>query len=74
MEHPFISDLSEKTLDELQTVINSLMPKLTFAYRTQNRALIHQLTMALDSYRNEHNKKMDKIIQKQQLQINIEKN
>lgn len=76
MQHPFIGDLSEKTLEELQNTISSLMEKLTFAYRTQNGPLINQLLMAVDSYKTEYNKKMDELIKKQDMQnkINIEKN
>jgi len=75
MEHPFINDLSDKTLDELQEAISNLNNKLTFAYRTGNQPLIHQLQMVIESYRNQHKKKMDEIFSKQKLnnQINIEK-
>ena len=75
MEHPFINDLSNKTLEELQDTLSSLNNKLTFAYRTGNGALIHQLQMVMESYRNQHKKKMDEIFAKQKLntQINIEK-
>lgn len=75
MEHPFINDLSDKTLEELQDTISNLNNKLTFAYRTGNGPLIHQLNMAIESYRNQHRKKMDEIFAKQKLNttINIEK-
>ncbi len=75
MEHPFINNLSDKTLEELQEAITSLSNKLTFAFRTGNGPLIHQLQMAIESYRNQHRKKMDEIFSKQKLnnQINIEK-
>jgi len=75
MEHPFINDLSEKSLDELQESITSLNNKLTFAFRTGNGPLIHQIQMVLESYRNQHKKKMDEIFAKQKLtnQINIDK-
>ncbi len=75
MEHPFINDLSDKTLEELQESITSLNNKLTFAFRTGNGPLIHQLQMAIESYRNQHRKKMDDIFSKQKLnnQINIDK-
>lgn len=75
MEHPFINDLSGKTVDELQEAITSLNNKLTFAFRTGNGPLIHQIQMVLESYRNQHRKKMDEIFAKQKLntQINIEK-
>lgn len=75
MQHPFINNLSAKTLEELQTTITSLMSKLTFAYRTGNGALIQQLHMAVESYKTEYTKKMDELVSKQKIQtkISIEK-
>ena len=75
MEHPFINktDLGNKTMEELQETISTLMSKLTFAYRTGNGPLIHQLQMALETYKNQQSKKMDEIFEKQKLnnRINI---
>lgn len=73
MEHPFIQSLENKTLEEIQTTISELTNKLTFAYRTGNAPLIHQLQMVLESYRNEYKRKMDTIFEKQNIkkQINI---
>lgn len=75
MEHPFINNLSDKTLEELQTTISSLTSKLTYAYRTSNGPLVTQLQMAITSHRNAYDKKMDDIIAKQNVKssINIEK-
>jgi hypothetical protein len=75
MEHPFISSLSDKSVEELQNTISSLTSKLTFAYRTGNRALINQLTMAMESYKKEYSKKMDDMVKKKDLEnkINIQK-
>lgn len=75
MQHPFITDLSDKSLEDLQTTISDLMKKLNFAYRSGNQALIYQLNMVIESYRNEYGKKMDEMIKKQNIQnkINIEK-
>ncbi len=75
MQHPFVTNLSEKSLEDLQTSISDLNNKLTFAYRTGNGALIHQLQMVIDSYRTEYNKKMDELISKQKIasKISIEK-
>lgn len=75
MRHPFINDLSDKTLEQLQETMDGLMSKLSFAHRTQNSALIHQLNMAMETYRAEFNKKMDEIFKKQNSQnkINIQK-
>ena len=75
MEHPFISSLSDKTLEELQVSISDLTKKLNFAYRMQNGAMIHQLNMVMESYRAEYGRKMDELLKKQsdRTQINIQK-
>jgi len=72
MEHPFIHNLDEKSLEDLQNTISDLNKKLTFAYRTGNQPLIHQLQMAIDSHRTAYNKKMDDLIKKQNLNIKID--
>lgn len=71
MEHPFINDISNKSLDELQTTISTLTTKLNFAYRTGNGPLIHQINMALESYRNAYQKKMDELIKKQNITAQV---
>lgn len=75
MQHPFISDLSSKTLEEIQKTLSDLMGKLTFAYRSGNEGLIHQLHMVIESYKTEYNKKMDELVSKQKIntKISIEK-
>ena len=53
MEHPFLSteDLAKYTLEDLQSKISELNKKLSVVYNTNsNQYLIHQLSMALDSY------------------------
>lgn len=72
MKHPFINDLSDKTLEELQSVITGLMTKLNFAYRTGNGPLIHQLQMAIESYKTEHTKKLDEMIKKQNIKTKVD--
>jgi hypothetical protein len=75
LEHPFVNDLSDKSLEDLQSSISSLMNKLNFAYRTGNQPLIRQIQMVIESYKKEYNKKMDEIIKKQNMgnKINIQK-
>jgi len=77
MEHPFLDrkQLSEKTLEEIQTDLTGLMNKLNFAYRMGNRPLINQLTMVIESYRREAGEKLDKVMEKQNLksQVSIQK-
>jgi predicted Zn-dependent protease len=74
MEHPFITSLSDKTLEELQNTISDLYGKLNYAHRSGNSALITQINMVMDSYRAEYNKRMDEMIKKQNIstKINIE--
>lgn len=72
MQHPFINDLSDKSLEELQTAITGLMNKLNFAYKTGNSSLIHQIQMVIESYRAEHSKKMDELIKKQNINTKID--
>lgn len=76
MQHPFINDLSEKSLDDIQDTIQSLNTKLNFAYRMQNQPMIQQLHMVLGSYRSEYTKRMDAMYKKQNLdkQIQVTKN
>ena len=71
MEHPFINDLSDKSLEDLQDTISDLNKKLTFAYRTGNGPLINQIQMVIESYRNQHTKKMDAIFAKQKISTHI---
>jgi polyhydroxyalkanoate synthesis regulator phasin len=73
MEHPFINkkELESKTMEELQEVISKLTTKLTFAYRTQNGPLMHQIQMAMETYKNQHSKKMDELFEKQNLKSKI---
>lgn len=72
MHHPFITDLSEKTSDDLQQTIQDLYSKLNFLYRTQNQPLINQMNMILDSYKTEYSKRMDDLYKKQNIQDNIQ--
>lgn len=71
MQHPFINDLSDKSIDELQNTINDLTKKLTFVYRIQNGPMIHQMQMVLESYKTEYSKRIDEIYKKQNLQNKI---
>ena len=76
MEHPFLNkaDLKELSTEQLQEKMSSLNDKLTFAYRTGNGPLTHQLQMVFETYRNQFTSKMDELFEKQNIknQINIE--
>jgi hypothetical protein len=71
MRHPFINDISDKSLEELQATISTLMGKLTFAYRMGNAPLIHQLQMAIDTYKEEYSKQMNELMSKQKINSKV---
>ena len=71
MQHPFIGDLSDKSMEDLSTTIADLTKKLTFAYRMQNGPMIHQIGMVMESYKAEDNKKMNEMFKKQNLQSSV---
>lgn len=71
MEHPFINDISDKSIEDLQEAITSLNNKLRFAYSNGNSAMIHQIQMVLESYRSQLSKKMDELFSKQKLNTTI---
>lgn len=76
INHPMIGDLSNKTLEELQTSIDNLNKKMSFVSRSNNFGMINQLMMTLNSYRSEYarrqeelwNKKSDKLVGKIDIQ------
>jgi hypothetical protein len=72
MEHPFMPDISNKTLDELQASIQDLTSKLTFAHRNGKDFMINQISMVLEGYKKEQAKRMDELYKKQNIQNNIQ--
>jgi hypothetical protein len=75
MQHPFINDLTDKSMEDLQNTIQDLTKKLNFVHRQQNGPMISQMMMVLESYKSEYSKRIDEIYKKQNLQnkINISK-
>lgn len=60
MEHPFIGDLSSKTLEELTDTVSELNKKMIYAGRMNNFNMINQLRMIIESYNNViHNKQQE---------------
>jgi hypothetical protein len=58
MEHPLINDIGDLTLDQLQNKINDLNKKLNIAMRGGNAALIGQIQMALETFNNKYQTKL----------------
>ncbi len=72
MNHPFISDLSGKTVDELLDTINKLNKQLQFMYRLGKSDMVNQINMAIASYRNEYAKRQSEMWDKKNQQ-NLDK-
>ena len=64
MEHPLIGDISGLKIEEIQNKISELNKRLSFAYKTGNGALIHQLNMVLSAYNQEYQNKLAKLMPK----------
>jgi hypothetical protein len=75
MQHPFVSGLEDKTMEELQASISDLSTKLTYAMRGNQVSMVNQMQMIIESYKSEYLKRMDDMYKKQNLQnqINISK-
>ena len=65
MEHPLISNLDELTVDELSNRVNELSNKLSIATRSGNGHLCNQIRMALESYRNKYQEKLQETYRRQ---------
>jgi hypothetical protein len=65
MEHPLISNIDQLTIDELSDKVNELSKKLNIAYSTGNGQLINQLQMALETFRNKYQEKLNDSYKKQ---------
>jgi hypothetical protein len=72
MEHPFISDLSTLSIDDLQEKISELNKRLAFVARMNNTSMYGQLLMVVDSYNAEYNKRMNEMYKKYNLANSIQ--
>jgi hypothetical protein len=58
MEHPLIGDINNLTIDELSARVTELSNKLNMAARTGNGHLCDQIRMALETFRNKYQEKL----------------
>jgi len=58
MEHPLVGNLDNLSVDQLTTQISDLSRKLGIASRTGNAHLCNQIRMALESYQNKYQEKL----------------
>jgi hypothetical protein len=58
MEHPFINNLEDMTLEQLGSKVSELHKKLGIAHRMGNGYLCDQIRMAIESYNGKYQQKM----------------
>lgn len=64
MEHPLIGDLNNLTMEELSSRISDLNRKLSIAMRSGNGHLCNQMRMAIESYQNKYQEKLQESYKK----------
>jgi hypothetical protein len=66
MEHPLIGNISDLTLEELSSKVSELQKKLSIVQRSGNGHLANQIRMALESYYNVYQTRLQESYQKDQ--------
>jgi hypothetical protein len=66
MEHPLIGNISDLTLEELSSKVSELQKKLSIVQRSGNGHLDNQIRMALESYYNVYQARLQESYQKDQ--------
>ncbi len=72
MEHPLIGNIDELTLDELTSKISDLNNKLNMVMRTGNGHLCNQIRMALETYQNKYQEKLQASYKKGDGDVNFD--
>lgn len=65
MEHPLIGDLDQLTVDELSSRVNDLNRKLAIATRSGNAYLCNQLRMAIETFQNKYQQRVQETYRQQ---------
>jgi hypothetical protein len=72
MEHPLINNLDDLSIDDLSAKVSDLSNKLSIAIRSGNAHLCNQVRMALESYQNKYQEKLQESYRKQATDINFD--
>lgn len=65
MEHPLIGDLDQLTVEELSSRVNDLNRKLAIATRGGNAYLCNQLRMAIETFQNKYQQRVQETYRQQ---------
>ena len=63
MNHLFVGDLSDKSMEELTEIISKLNKNLAYVARSGKYDIANQIQMALNSYRSELNRQQAKLLE-----------
>lgn len=66
MEHPLIGDINDLTIDELSAKVSELSNKLNIATGMGNAHLCNQIRMALETFRNKYQERLQESYKKQE--------
>lgn len=69
--HPLTPDLSDLTMEDLQTKYSDLSKKFLQAQRSGNGNLMHQINLVINDYRQEINKRNQKLLDEANKNINF---
>lgn len=72
MEHPLIGNIDELTIDEITTKISDLNNKLNIVMRSGNGQLCNQIRMALETYQNKYQEKLQSSYKKEGGDVNFD--
>lgn len=61
VNHPFIQDLSDKTMEELLESISKLTKQQQFMFRMGKADVVNQINMIINSYRSEYQKRQKEL-------------
>jgi len=64
MEHPLIGNIDDLTIDELGSKISELSNKLNIATRMGNAHLCNQLRMAIETFQNKYQSRLQESYKK----------
>lgn len=72
MEHPLIGSIDDLDIDQLSSRINDLYGKLAIAQRSGNGHLSTQLRMALETFQNKYQQRLQETYAKRDENVNFE--
>lgn len=61
VNHPFVQDLSNKTMEELLESISKLQKQQQFMFKMGKADLVNQINMIINSYRTEYQKRQKEL-------------